>query len=193
MAKRKDTTRRKSATMRSTGQDVLDDLDYASSGGWRTRVNELIYLLRVLRGHWLDEANELEMLVQTVRDLTSEDEQAVLHRIINSLASVRNHAKGDLTEEQRSQLKDSLHEAIVRTRQRLVAIPDEQKRQEQALLRVKKVVEAHNNPLASTPEASSKTPAEKELKTVLHHKQGNRSYSSDCTPLLQCRMNRMTR
>jgi hypothetical protein len=114
------------------GQELIEDHTYVGKGGWHTRVGEVIYVLRTIRGHWMAYADQLERLVQGSTNLPLDEERLQLERIQSALSSVFNHRKADLTKRQVAQLKTSLHWAIITTSQRLRAIPDQARREKKA-------------------------------------------------------------
>jgi hypothetical protein len=113
---------RKSSRRTHADQELLDDCDYLAAGGWRSAVGELVYQLRVLRGHWFNDADDLDRLLQASKSLPLAEENNTLTRVQDVLASIQNHPKADLAPREQQILKEALREAIKRVRQRRPAI-----------------------------------------------------------------------
>jgi hypothetical protein len=155
---------KRAPSRKRAGQELIEDQTYVGKGGWHTRVGEVIYVLRTIRGHWMAYADQLERLVQGNTNHPLDDEQLQLERIQLVLSSVFNHRKADLTKWQVAQLKTSLHWAIMTTSQRLRAIPVQARREKKAAHGVEKWLAKFAPGTVSTP-------------TVWHH--GERAYSTD--------------
>jgi hypothetical protein len=150
--------RKKTRAQRSADRNVLKDIEYFAAGGWRGAVGALIYLLRVFRGHWLDEADRLERLLQGIKEPSLEEEQVLLQQVQVELASIYNQPRADLSVQQQSHFKVSLREAIRQTRQRQRTIPAKLKGEERIRRRVIREVARSEALAAATPPTTEPLP-----------------------------------
>lgn len=102
-----------------------EDLHYLGQGGWRPAVINLIRYLRSACARRFEEADSLEETMRTIPPRPSHDEEKqALSRIRNVLAALKNRPAPDLSEQERSHLRDLLREAIHLTGVRSRALPE---------------------------------------------------------------------
>jgi hypothetical protein len=117
-------------------QKWIDENCLPAQGAWRDSIEELIYRLRVFGGQWALAADKLTVPMQGSEHPSLDDERLKLIRVMAELAHIKNQPKGDLTKEQQQTLRRLLHDAIERSRYRLLQeIPAEEKNETRAIQR----------------------------------------------------------
>jgi DNA-binding response OmpR family regulator len=131
------------STATSANRRLLEDVECLAEGGWRPAVSDVAYLLRCHGRHI--QADNLEMAAHYAHFPSSsptllEEETAILNRVRNQLADVKNSAKKDLPPKIREELRLLLNTAIERIAQRLNAIPGQVAKVRRATRNVSEIV-----------------------------------------------------